>query len=163
MATIRSKPSPAAERGEDAMSLKAITPILERIMLGRRGWTTVAVLTVLVGLQPLTGVVPATRLDDDEGTRLRANLKGFAEVPSKSTTARGTFDGTISSDGNSISFELTYSGLVADALFSHIHFAQKSVAGGIVVYLCNNAANPHPQTPPPRTPEPSPLRATTVT
>jgi hypothetical protein len=90
-------------------------------------------------------------------------LKGFAEVPSKSTPATGTFHATISEDGSSITYELTYSGLVADALFSHIHFGQKGVAGGIVVYLCTNVTtNPSPPFPNGQ-PQPCPVRAGTIT
>jgi hypothetical protein len=58
--------------------------------------------------------------DDDGGTRLHAVLKGFNEVPANSTLAKGEFTATINGE-DSISFELTYSDLTADALFAHIH------------------------------------------
>lgn len=91
-------------------------------------------------------------------------MKGFAEVPSKSTPATGRFDATISKDGSSITYELTYSGLVADALFSHIHFGQKGVAAAVVVYLCSNVTtNPAPPFPAGIQPQSCPLRAGTIT
>jgi hypothetical protein len=124
--------------------------------------TTIAAIALAVpGLLVLTGPLFAQH---SSNTSLRANLKGFAEVPSKSTPATGTFHATISEDGSSITYELSYSDLVADALFSHIHFAQKDVAGGIVVYLCSNVAtNPNPPFPPGIQPQSCPLRAGTIT
>jgi hypothetical protein len=101
--------------------------------------------------------------DDQPGRELRATLKGFNEVPSKSTPASGTFRGTVSADGSSISYELTYSNLVADALFAHIHFGQKGVAGGIVVYLCNNNTPPSPPIPTGVTVQACPTRGGTIT
>lgn len=119
---------------------------------------------VLCAVFMLTGAIHAQDGNDNHGTNLRADLKGFAEVPSKSTPATGTFHATVSEDGSSIRYELSYSGLVADALFSHIHFGQKGVAGGIVVYLCSNVTtNPIPPFPTGIQPQSCPLRAGTIT
>ena len=43
----------------------------------------------------------------------------------------------------SITFELNYSGLVADSLFAHIHLGQKNVAGGVMIFFCDNSNPPH--------------------
>jgi hypothetical protein len=80
----------------------------------------------------------------DRSEQLRANLIGYEEVPSVSTAAHGTFTATVASDGLSISYELTYGDLAGTVQQSHIHFAQKSVNGSIVVWLCQTATTPAP-------------------
>jgi|KBSMisStandDraft_5_1062788.scaffolds.fasta_scaffold20952_2 hypothetical protein len=92
--------------------------------------------------------------DDDARGKLRATLKGFNETPANSTPASGSFRGTVSED--SITFEMTYSGLVADSLFAHIHLGQKNVAGGVMIFLCDNST-------PANSPRTCPARGGTVT
>ncbi len=92
--------------------------------------------------------------DDESLGKLRATLKGFNETPANSTPASGSFRATASED--SITFELTYSGLVADSLFAHIHLGQKNVAGGVMIFFCDNSTPPH-------SPRTCPARAGTVT
>ena len=41
-------------------------------------------------------------------------------------------------NNSSISYELSYSGLSSAVTQAHIHFSQKGVNGGIIVYLCDN-------------------------
>jgi len=73
--------------------------------------------------------------------QLRADLTGFEEVPPISTTGSGHLRLQIFPDNNAIHYELSYSGLEADATQSHIHFGQMSVNGGISVFLCSNLGN----------------------
>jgi hypothetical protein len=87
----------------------------------------------LAGVLFLTFAGYSTRADDDE-TLLRAKLSGFQEVPPKVTNGTGTFRATI--NGNSISYELTFSDLSTKAFGAHIHFAQRGVNGGIFAFLC---------------------------
>jgi len=75
---------------------------------------------------------------------IRAKLIGFQEVPSVATVASGEFRATIAPDEQSIEYELTFSGLQAPVTQSHIHVAQRSVNGSIVIWLCGTAANPGP-------------------
>ena len=84
--------------------------------------------------------------DNDRDNRLAATLIGYEEVPSVSTPARGTFRARITTDGvePAITYELTYSGLSSAVQQSHIHFAQPSVNGGIVLWLCQGAVAPNP-------------------
>ena len=91
---------------------------------------------------------------DEESHRLRATLKGFNETPANSTPASGSFRAAV--NGDSITFELTYSGLVADSLFAHIHLGQKNVAGGVMIFFCDNSNPPH-------SPRTCPTRGGTVT
>jgi hypothetical protein len=100
--------------------------------------------------------IVAVNADEESGSKLRATLKGFNETPANSTPASGSFRATVS--GNSITFELTYSGLVADSLFAHIHLGQKNVAGGVMIFFCDNSNSN-----PPHSPRTCPARAGTVT
>ena len=98
----------------------------------------------LSGLLAILGASPvAMAKDEDEGVELRATLQGFQETPAAiSTGASGSFRGEISSDGTQITYTLSYSGLEGDVRQAHIHLGQRSVTGGIVVFLCQTTYNP---------------------
>ena len=68
-------------------------------------------------------------------------LTGFEEVPVVSTVATGTFNATISKDESRIDWELSYADLEGAVQQAHIHLGQKSVNGGISVFLCSNLGN----------------------
>jgi hypothetical protein len=72
---------------------------------------------------------------------LSETMSGYQEVPSVSSTGTATFKADVSNDGNSIAYELTYSGLESNVTQSHIHFGQRDVNGGISVFLCTNLGN----------------------
>ena len=72
--------------------------------------------------------------------RIQADLTGYEEVPAVSTVASGDFRAQISPDGQSIDYELTYSGLQGTVQQGHIHVAQLSVNGSIVIWLCQTAS-----------------------
>jgi CHRD domain-containing protein len=72
---------------------------------------------------------------------LRATMSGYQEVPAVSSTGTADFRADVSRDGNSISWRLNYSRLEGNVLQSHIHFGQRSVNGGISVFLCTNLGN----------------------
>jgi len=91
-------------------------------------------------LLPLVAV-PAIANDDDH--HIHARLIGFQEVPAVSTVASGEFKATIAPD-QSIEYELTYSGLQGTVQQAHIHVAQRSVIGSIVIWLCGTATLPGP-------------------
>ena len=61
-----------------------------------------------------------------------------------STVARGEFRARISDDEQSIDYKLTYSGLQGKVTQAHIHVAQRSVNGSIVIWLCSTETNPGP-------------------
>jgi hypothetical protein len=83
---------------------------------------------------------------------IQATLIGYEEVPVVSTVASGEFVGMISRDDQSIDYELTYSGLQGTVTQAHIHVAQMSVNGSIVIWLCQTATNPGPAGTPTCTP-----------
>lgn len=89
---------------------------------------------------------------------LQAKLAGFNEVPSLLSTGTGDFSATIDQSGTSMTFKLTYSGLLADVTQAHIHFGQPGVNGGVMVFFCTNLV------PPAGVPAPQacPLRSGTV-
>ncbi|MGN7917109.1 MULTISPECIES: CHRD domain-containing protein [Lysobacter] len=91
-----------------------------------------------------------------EHREFRAVLEGSQEVPLVSTGASGGFRARIG-DGGAIHYQLSYSGLEGDVTQAHIHVGQRSVNGGIAVWLCSNLASPptpagvQPCPPPPAT------------
>jgi hypothetical protein len=85
---------------------------------------------------------PQKGKDRDRDNRLNARLLGINEVPSVSTGASGKLNATIARDGQSIDYELSFSGLQAAVAQSHIHIARKNVNGGIVLWLCQGTAKP---------------------
>ena len=82
----------------------------------------------------------------DDERRLRADLTGLEEVPVVNTGASGKFRARISRDEQSIEYRLSYSGLQGTVSQAHIHIAQLSVNGSIVIWLCQTATNPGPAT-----------------
>jgi hypothetical protein len=72
---------------------------------------------------------------------LRASLSGDEEVPAVSTTGKGQLRLLVYPEQTTITYELSYSGLQADATQAHIHFGQPAVNGGISVFLCSNLGN----------------------
>jgi hypothetical protein len=104
----------------------------------RRG----VIATLTVGVAAL-GIV-AFALAGESGVsfnHLTATMSGYQEVPAISSTGTADFTADVSKDGESISWQLTYSGLEGDVQQSHIHFGQRSVNGGISVFLCTNLGN----------------------
>ena len=61
-----------------------------------------------------------------------------------STVARGEFHARISDDEQSIDYKLMYSGLQGKVTQAHIHVAQRSVNGSIVIWRCGTETNSGP-------------------
>jgi hypothetical protein len=78
----------------------------------------------------------------DRPLTFRANLAGTHEVPVVSTLARGTLEAQFNDDG-ALTYKLTFEGLEGgNTLFAHIHLGQKSVNGGVMVFLCGGGNKP---------------------
>lgn len=99
------------------------------------------ILILVMAAFTLTAAGPSGH--DDE-RRLRADLTGLEEVPVVNTVATGKFRARISPDEQSIEYRLSYSGLQGTVSQAHIHIAQPSVNGSIVIWLCQTATNPSP-------------------
>jgi hypothetical protein len=94
-------------------------------------------------LAALAAALPAFA-SDPPGFRFHADLTGFEEVPPVATSARGSFDARLAGDYSSIDYTLTFSGLSSAVQQAHIHFAQASVNGPIIIWLCGTTALPGP-------------------
>ena len=90
----------------------------------------------------LFGIAGSVLAHDDDSIQTR--LKSYQEVPSVSSPATGRFKAFIDNKSGSITYELSYSGLQGDVRQAHIHFGQRSVNGGIVVWLCQTSFNVDP-------------------
>ena len=96
-----------------------------------------ATLVLCVIIFIATSVVAVT-----QHKRIREFLSGFEEVPVVSTVAEGEFHARISDDATQIDYELSYTGLEGAVQQAHIHLGQRSVNGGISVWLCGNPNPP---------------------
>ena len=97
----------------------------------------------------LLGAAGSAQARNDIDVRMRS----YQEVPAVSSVAQGRFKATIDERAGTISYELSYSGLEGDVRQAHIHFGQRSVNGGISVWLCQTAANPDPNNQSPTCPQ----------
>lgn len=104
-------------------------------------------------LVPAFGLALAA--SDNEANTFSARLRGLNEVPPVATAGTGSFSATLSSDGTTLTYTLTYDNLNAQVLFSHIHFGFPREATGIMVFLCGPAAGAQGG-PPAGTPNPPP-------
>ena len=78
-----------------------------------------------------------------------ARFSGFQEIGALATptgailsNGKATLQLTLDKHSSTITYRLTYSDLSAPVTQAHIHFGQRHVAGGIVVFLCTNVAGP---------------------
>ncbi len=108
-----------------------------RMNLRRKSVLAAVALTVLAA--PITSTA---REDRDDVTTYRARLTGFGEVPPKLLNGQGKFTGTLSADGASISWTLTWSELTTPAQAAHIHFGQPQNTGSVVVFFCGGGGRP---------------------
>src|SRR5207302_11164482 len=92
----------------------------------------------------------------------RARLHCINATPGPvATQATGSFTATLSSDGSSLSYTVSYTNLNAQVLFSHIHFGLPKEGGGIMVFLCGPAAGNPNGGPPAGFPDPPACPGTT--
>lgn len=98
----------------------------------------------VLALALVLAATPGWAKDEEKATRLAARVTGASEVPAVSTPGRGGFRATIDETTRVIDYEFSFEGLQANVLQAHIHFAQKNVNGGIMVWLCGSATNPGP-------------------
>ena len=88
--------------------------------------------------------IAATRDHGNSGgqaTHFSTKMMGHNETPAVHTAATGTLSLTINAD-NTISYSETYSNLSSPVLFSHVHFGQPFVAGGVSFFLCGGGGKP---------------------
>ena len=112
-----------------------------RFVLAAAALVAVAAVVSLYGVTAKRSTI--VRADDDV-IGFRARLTGFGEVPPKLVEGSGTFVGTLSADGQSISWTLTWTGLTGPAQVAHIHFGQPQNTGTPVVFFCGGGNRPDP-------------------
>src|SRR5713101_5374569 len=96
-----------------------------------------------VALMALAAPITSTvRANHDDVTTYRARLTGFGEVPPTLVDGHGKFTGTLSADGTSISWTLTWTELTGPARVAHIHFGPPQNTGTPVVFFCGGGGRP---------------------
>ena len=115
--------------------------------------------SALIFVIPAVLAVATFAVANEGGERqFRAGMIGYQEVPAVSTVATGSFEAQLV-DNETLTYTLTYSGAEGAVTQAHIHFGQRSVNGGISVWLCSNLASP----PTPAGTQPCPPTSGTVT
>lgn len=80
---------------------------------------------------------------EEEHTRFAAALTGYQETPlTLASPASGEFTATLSEDGQSVSFKLSYTGFQTDVLVAHIHLGAPATTGGVTVFFCGGGGRP---------------------
>jgi hypothetical protein len=93
-----------------------------------------------VAVLGIAAVATTTALAGGE-REVRTRLTGFQEVPAISTDAGGKFRAKLRTSSQEIRYELRYADLTGAVQQAHIHIGQRSVNGGISVFLCSNLGN----------------------
>jgi len=101
---------------------------------------------ITIGVVAILAIGSTVLIAEDQGSRkFREFLSGLKEAAAPvSTTGNGTFHATINKDETEIDYELTFSKLEGDVRQAHIHIGYPQNSGGIVLWLCDSAANPSP-------------------
>ena len=92
---------------------------------------------------PVLAYAQGQGLTEGKDPGIQAELTGYEENLTLSTTGTGSFKAVITSD-NEIVYELKYANLESDITQSHIHFGRPAINGGIAAWLCGTASNPGP-------------------
>ena len=109
-----------------------------------RKHVTYAGLVVLGALAVAAGSSVLAQSGSSGGTKsFRANLNGYQEDASVSTTGKGLFTAKLDEDNQMIDYELSYAALEGGAtLFAHIHFGGRDHNGGVSAFLCGGGDKP---------------------
>jgi len=99
---------------------------------------------------PVLAYAQGQGLTQGNDSRIQAQLTGYEENLTLSTTGNGSFTAVITRD-NEIVYELKYADLETDITQSHIHFGKPGINGGIAAWLCGTTALPGPTGTPPCT------------
>jgi CHRD domain-containing protein len=94
-------------------------------------------LTALVAVIAVLGTVAAA-IATGGNRKFDERLNSYEEVPAISSAATGEFKARLSRFSDRIEWRLSYEGFTSNVTQAHIHFGQKSVNGGISVWLCAN-------------------------
>lgn len=99
--------------------------------------------SVAISAVLLAGVTTAAlHAHDRDVERYVTKLESHQEVPAVSSAARGRFSAVLDESAGTLTYSLTFEGLEEAVQQAHIHFGQRSVNGGIMIWLCSNLASP---------------------
>jgi hypothetical protein len=105
----------------------------------------VGVAVAVIAAVATTMAGSAAMAEDDSstaGSSFHETLTGYQETPvALSTGGTGLFRVQIDAQAQTITWELSYSGLEGTVTQSHIHFGARAQTGGISAFLCTNLGN----------------------
>jgi CHRD domain-containing protein len=105
-----------------------------------------AVAVAIVSLGAVALIATAIAKNGEGGGRsFHTNLDGYDEVPSNSTTGRGSFSARLE-NSDTLRYRLTFRDLEGGAVSAaHIHLGQRHTEGSPIAFLCDgNPATPAP-------------------
>jgi hypothetical protein len=102
----------------------------------------ITVLVAIIAALTIVGIAGPV-LSDRGGRQMKADLRGFEEVPAVSSTGTGELLARIADDESAIEYTLTYQNLEGTTTAAaHIHLGQRSVNGGVIAFLCGGGGKP---------------------
>jgi hypothetical protein len=102
----------------------------------------IAVLMTATSLTVLAAPRAAIGAEQNDNRLFRAALRGFQETPlTLFSGGSGTFTATLSDDGTSLTYTLSYAGLTG-AFAAHIHLGAPGTTGGVSAFLCGGGGKP---------------------
>lgn len=97
-------------------------------------------LTALAALLLAGAAIPGLALGDDGKRAFKAELDGYQQVPSFSSTGTGEVRLQLAPSDDEAEYELSYAGLQGTVvLFAHLHFGRPGTNGGTIALLCSNS------------------------
>lgn len=116
--------------------LSAGVCLLKKLYQALFATLVIAVLTTATTLTVFGAPQSADRKDEEnDNGQFRATISGFQETPTLFSSGSGTFTATLSDDGTSLTYTLSYTGLIG-ASAAHIHLGAPGIAGGVSAFLC---------------------------
>jgi hypothetical protein len=79
----------------------------------------------------------------DDATKINAQLSGFQEVPTRSTSGFGRFEAKL--DRGEIQYKLKYEdleGTTTGTAGAHLHLGARATNGGVIAFLCGGGSKP---------------------
>ena len=132
--TLTASPMVGTLTAADFKASGPITSFAQAVAAIKGGQTYFNIHTAANGGGEIRGQIVA------KGDAHFARLTGAQEVPPVTTSATGDGWALISSDGSTITYYVTYSGLSGAAVASHIHTGATGQAGGIILPLTVTAS-----------------------
>jgi hypothetical protein len=114
--------------------------------MARRRWFALLTVTMLAGLAAVTYAVagPDGPRNPPNSKEFKAELNGFNETPSVSSTGWGDFRAKLVDD-TTLHYEFDYHGLEGgNSLFAHVHFGGRYIAAAVSFFLCGGSTKPTP-------------------